>query len=81
LALSREIKDRVAAALEALTPMERAAFTLRHVEGRSIREIGAALGLKSEATKNSVFRAVRKMRLALEPLVGTPTGVREAAGQ
>jgi RNA polymerase sigma-70 factor (ECF subfamily) len=81
LALSREIQDRVAAALQALTPMERAAFTLRHVEGRSIREIGTALGLKSEATKNSVFRAVRKMRLALEPLVGTPTGVREVAGQ
>ena len=52
-----------------MTPLERAAFMLRHLEGRSIDEIGTALGLKTEATKNSVFRAVRKMRIALEPLV------------
>ena len=25
------------------------------------------MGLKTEAAKNSIFRAVRKMRLALEP--------------
>jgi RNA polymerase sigma-70 factor (ECF subfamily) len=42
---------------------------LRHVEGRPIREVAAALGLKTEATKNSIFRAVRKMRAALEPFV------------
>jgi RNA polymerase sigma-70 factor (ECF subfamily) len=47
--------------------MERAAFMLRHVEGRPIREVAAALGLKTEAAKNSIFRAVRKMRAALEP--------------
>jgi RNA polymerase sigma-70 factor (ECF subfamily) len=49
--------------------MERAAFTLRHFEGRTIDEISAALGLKTNAAKHSVFRAVRKMRLALEPLM------------
>jgi RNA polymerase sigma-70 factor (ECF subfamily) len=47
--------------------MERAAFTLRHFEGRSIDEISQALGLKTNATKHSIFRAVRKMRAALEP--------------
>lgn len=67
--LSTEIHDRVTAGLVGLTPLERAAFMLRHLEGRSIDEIGTALGLKTEATKNSVFRAVRKMRVALEPLV------------
>lgn len=67
--LSTEIHDRVTASLGGLTPLERAAFMLRHLEGRSIEEIGTALGLKTEATKNSVFRAVRKMRVALEPLV------------
>ena len=69
--LSTEIHERVAAGLGGLTPLERAAFMLRHLEGRSIAEIGSALGLKTEATKNSVFRAVRKMRVALEPLVDT----------
>ena len=69
LTLSVEIDERVRAALDGLTTMERAAFMLRHVEGRPIREVSAALGLKTEATKNSIFRAVRKMRAALEPFV------------
>jgi RNA polymerase sigma-70 factor (ECF subfamily) len=69
LAMSAQINERVHEALEGLTKMERAAFMLRHVEGRPIREVAAALGLKTEATKNSIFRAVRKMRAALEPFV------------
>jgi DNA-directed RNA polymerase specialized sigma24 family protein len=47
---------------------QRAAFTLRHYEGRSIDEIGAALGLGTSAAKHSVFRAVKKLRVALAPL-------------
>jgi RNA polymerase sigma-70 factor (ECF subfamily) len=69
LALSAEIDARIREALDTLTAMERAAFMLRHVEGRPIREVAAALGLKTEAAKNSIFRAVRKMRAALEPFV------------
>src|SRR5688572_6482777 len=69
LAMSGQINERVREALEGLTKMERAAFMLRHVEGRPIREVAAALGLKTEAAKNSIFRAVRKMRAALEPFV------------
>ena len=49
--------------------MERAAFMLRHFEGHSIDEISQSLGLKTNATKHSIFRAVRKMRVALEPFV------------
>lgn len=67
LAMSGEILDRVRTALSGLTPLERAAFMLRHVEGRSIDEIGSALGLKTNATKHSVFRAVRKLRAVLDP--------------
>lgn len=70
LAASAQMSERVQAALGALTALERAAFTLRHVEGMSIDEVGAKLGLKTSATKHSVFRAVRKMRTALEPFVG-----------
>jgi len=69
LMLSVEIRDRVTEGLTQLSPSERLAFTLRHVEGLPIKEVAAAMGLKSEAAKNSVFRAVRKMRSALEPLV------------
>jgi RNA polymerase sigma-70 factor (ECF subfamily) len=68
LAASAQIQRTVAAAMSELSPLERAAFTLRHYEGRSIAEIGKTLGLGTSATKHSVFRAVRKLRAALEPL-------------
>lgn len=64
----REIRERVDEALGTLSPRERMAFTLRHFEGLRIREIGAAMDLAENAVKNHVFRAVRKMRRALEPL-------------
>ena len=69
LMLAGEIGERVQTALNRLSEMERAAFVMRHYQGFSIDEIGRALGLKTNATKHSIFRAVRKMRLALEPFV------------
>jgi RNA polymerase sigma-70 factor, ECF subfamily len=68
MAQSAEIERRVQAALRELSPLERAAFTLRHYEGRSIEEISAALDLGTSAAKHSVFRAVKKLRVALAPL-------------
>jgi RNA polymerase sigma-70 factor, ECF subfamily len=68
LAQSAEIQERVREALGALSPLERAAFTLCHHEGRSIEEISKTLGLGTSAAKHSVFRAVKKLRLALAPL-------------
>jgi len=68
LAESAEIQRRVAEALGGLSPLERAAFTLRHYEGRTIEEISSTLGLGTSAAKHSVFRAVKKLRAALEPL-------------
>jgi len=68
LAESAEIARRVRTALDGLSPLERTAFVLRHYEGRSIDEIGRTLGLKTSATKHSVFRAVRKLRAALDEL-------------
>ncbi len=69
LMLSTEVQDRVAGAMSSLSAMERAAFSLRHFEGQSIEEISRALGLKTNAAKHSIFRAVKKMRVALEPLI------------
>ena len=68
MARSAEIRRRVEASMDELAPRERAAFVLRHFEGRSIEEIGRTLGLQTSATKHAVFRAVKKLRLALEPL-------------
>jgi DNA-directed RNA polymerase specialized sigma24 family protein len=40
----------------------------------SIEEIGSVLGLKGSATKNSINRAVQKLRKELEPLVVAQSG-------
>jgi RNA polymerase sigma-70 factor (ECF subfamily) len=68
LARGAEIERRIESSLDELTPQERAAFTLRHREGRSIEEIGRTLGVQTSAAKHAVFRAVRKLRVTLEPL-------------
>lgn len=69
LMFSAEVNDKVSRALAGLSAVERTAFVLRHYEGMSIEEIGGALGLKQSATKNTIFRAVQKLRRELAPLV------------
>jgi RNA polymerase sigma-70 factor (ECF subfamily) len=64
-----EIGERVQEALRDLSPQERAAFLMRHYHGCSIEEICSSLGLKTNAAKHSIFRAVKKMRVALRPLM------------
>jgi RNA polymerase sigma-70 factor, ECF subfamily len=71
LAFSTELKELLAPALEQLSPMERTAFVLRHYEGLSTEDIGRALGVHAGAAKHSVFRAVQKLRRALEPAVSS----------
>jgi RNA polymerase sigma-70 factor (ECF subfamily) len=74
LAESAEIAAQVEGALNALSALERAAFTLRHHEGRSIQEISEALGIGSSAAKHSIFRAVKKLRAILAPLRSAADG-------
>lgn len=69
LVFAGEIGERVQEALGALSPQERAAFLMRHYHGCSIEEICTTLDLKSNAAKHSIFRAVKKMRAALRPLM------------
>jgi len=71
--LGAEAQRRMSAAMAQLTPNEKAAFVMRHHEGLSIEEIGRALGLRDNATKQSIFRAVQKLRRALAPAFG-PAG-------
>jgi RNA polymerase sigma-70 factor (ECF subfamily) len=69
LMASVEVGDRVKSAMARLSALERAAFVMRHYEGRTIDEISRALDIRENAAKHSIFRAVRKMRIALEPFV------------
>ena len=55
VAASAQISDRVNEALGLLTALERAAFTLRHVEGMSIEEVGAKLGHEDERDQAQHF--------------------------
>jgi RNA polymerase sigma-70 factor (ECF subfamily) len=72
LVFAGEIGARVQQALSSLSEQERAAFLMRHFHGCSIEEICTALGLKTNAAKHSIFRAVRKMRAELRPLARVP---------
>jgi len=69
LAMSGEFRDLVAAAMSRLSDAERSAFVLRHFEGMRIEEVSRALGCQPGAAKHSVFRAVQKLRRALQPAV------------
>jgi len=68
VAMSGEVRERVAEAMDELTASERTAFVLRHFEGMRIEDVSRVLGCQPGAAKHSVFRAVRKLRRALEPL-------------
>jgi RNA polymerase sigma-70 factor (ECF subfamily) len=68
LILSGEIGALQEAALRGLSPTERTAFILRHVEDCSTEEIAVVLGVAPNAAKQAVFRAVHKMRLRLSAL-------------
>jgi RNA polymerase sigma-70 factor (ECF subfamily) len=66
--LSREIRKRIALALESLSPRQRAVFVMKHYEERSIAEIGEVTGLDDGTVKSHLFRAARKLRDRLEDL-------------
>jgi RNA polymerase sigma-70 factor (ECF subfamily) len=70
-AFGSEIRQRLEGAMHRLTPNERAAFVLRHHEEMTIAEIGKALNLRENATKQSIFRAVRKLRGELGPYLSS----------
>jgi RNA polymerase sigma-70 factor (ECF subfamily) len=69
LAQSSQVVSRLLPALEELSEMERVAFVMRHYEGVGIDEISAVLGVHKGAARHSVFRAVQKLRRALEPVM------------
>ena len=71
VAMSGQVRDRVADAMGELSASERTAFVLRHFEGMCIEDVSRVLGCHPGAAKHSVFRAVQKLRRALEPLVST----------
>jgi RNA polymerase sigma-70 factor (ECF subfamily) len=65
---AKQIGLRLEKALENLSPRQRAAFTLRHYEDRSLAEIAEILDLDVGTVKAHLFRAVEKLREELHDL-------------
>ena len=68
MAQSAQVLAILGPAMNELSEMERSAFVMRHYEGLAVDEIAIALGVAPGAAKHSIFRAVQKLRRALEPL-------------
>ncbi len=62
--------QRIADALDKLTPRERTVFELKHYQGLKLRTIGEMLSTTEETAKNTLFRATRKLRLNLAEMKG-----------
>ncbi len=65
--LNNEAMRRREHAMLTLTPMERTAFILRHMEDQSIQVIADAIGVPASSAKQAIFRAVAKLRRELAP--------------
>ena len=65
--LHTEAIQRRERAMLTLTPMERTAFVLRHMEEQPIATIAQALDISVNSAKQAVFRAVAKLRRELAP--------------
>lgn len=66
--LATQIRERMASALMKLSLRQRAVFTLRHYEDRSLEEIAGILGLDEGTVKAHMFRALTKLRKELQDL-------------
>lgn len=60
-----ELREQLGLALDRLTPSERTAFLLRHVEQQPLADIAGLLDSNPNAIKQALFRGVRKLRAAL----------------
>ena len=62
---SNDLSRQIDAALDTLSPRERAAFVLRHYQERSMNEIAESMNVAVGTVKSLLFRSTRKMRDAL----------------
>ncbi len=77
---AREIERRLLGALEGLSPKQRAVFTLKHFEDRSLDEIAEILGLEVGTVKAHMARALAKLRSLLRDLYIGGTRLDSAPG-
>jgi RNA polymerase sigma-70 factor (ECF subfamily) len=61
-----EVRSRLASALDRLTPEQREAFVLKHVDGRSYEEMAAVMDVSVASLKMRVHRAREALQGLLE---------------
>jgi RNA polymerase sigma factor (sigma-70 family) len=71
-AVDADLGRHVAAAMEALPPIQRTLLTLFHIEELGIGEIARIVGMPDGTIKNYLFRARAAVRRALERAAGVP---------
>ena len=70
---AREFDAELRTAFGGLTEIERVCFVLKHLEQWRLKEIAAELDVKTDAVKQAVFRAVKKLRSSMHYLQDNPT--------
>jgi RNA polymerase sigma-70 factor (ECF subfamily) len=66
LVLAREWRDHVSAAVDKLPGRQRLVFMLCHYNDHSTRDVAEITGLNESTVRVHLFRAVRKLRTAME---------------
>jgi len=66
--IQREIRDKIQACLQELTPKEKSIFLLRDGEGFSIRETSEILGYSQGSVRTHLSRARRKIRRSFQEI-------------
>lgn len=72
--LGREMNQKIAAAMAKLPFKQQCVFTLRFIEGLSLKEIGEATGLAEGSVKATLHFAVQKFKQSLFPYLGEGRG-------
>ena len=68
---SHSAAEVLARAMRELSPADRVVITMQEIEGRSVREIAAALGASGVAVRVRALRARARLKRALEKLAET----------
>jgi len=58
----QQMQSHIRASLDALSPRERSAFVLKHMNGLTIKDTAAAMDIAPGTVKSLLYRATRKLR-------------------
>jgi RNA polymerase sigma-70 factor (ECF subfamily) len=72
IAESKLLQEKIALALDKVSPQEKAVFLLRHYDDLMLKDIASTLGLSLGSVKSYLFRAVHKLQRELGNAASIP---------